>query len=418
MYRISVFITLFLIFYNVEGRTKWTTATYTPKIKTLRILANNDFLTPPVILLHSGQQINISFDELGDEPNWISYRIIHCDADWRPSQLSELDYLDGFNQVSITETQSSFNTFISYYHYSVNIPNENINLRLSGNYAVLFYYDENPDQIIASACFSVMEMLTDIQGSILTNTDLGFNREYQQVEVRLAWKNNFTGNPAQDLKVVVSQNNRIDNEVTISHPTRFSANTAFYEHNRALIFEAGNNYRRFDISSNKYPGIGVEQIRFFDPMYHVLLTPTVPRADQPFFYDRDQNGRFLIRQVDAEENDIEADYFMVHFMLEDDNPFIEGKLYLEGDFLHHRFDESNQLIYNFEQRRYEVTMLLKQGHYNYQYLFVPNNNSQGSPALIEGNFYETENEYLVKVYFRPPNQRYDRLIGATLIKTN
>lgn len=418
MRRLTVFITLFLIFYHVSGQTKWQNATYTPEIKTLRVISRSDFQAPSIISLNSGQQISISFDELNSEMSWLSYRILHCNAEWTLSNISELEYLDGFNQIPVADARPSFNTFTPYYHYSVTIPNNQIQLKLSGNYVVQFFRDEAPDKIIASACFSVAEPLTDIRATVKSNTDIGFNSEYQQVEIYLGWKNTFTGNPAHDLKVMVNQNNRRDNEAVVVNPIRFSSTSAIYEHNRALIFEAGNNYRRFEIVNHKYPGIGVEKIAYFDPMYHVLLSPAHPRADKPYFYDRDQNGHFIIRQSDSDDSDIEADYFMVHFALEDDNPFIEGKIYISGDFTGSHFNEDSQMVYNFERRRYEKTMLLKQGHYNYQYLFLPNNTSKASTRLIEGNFYETDNEYLIRVYFRPPGQRYDRLIGYRIINNN
>lgn len=413
-YRIHTFITLFWIFYYASAQGGWQNATYIPEIKSLQVIANGNFTEIPVIRLHSDQFITIGFDELAEDMSWISYRIIHCDANWQPDRISEMEFLNGFNQTAIEDAQPSFNTFTPYYHYQITLPAERF--RISGNYAVLFYKDEQPDKTIASACFSVSERTTEIIAELTTITDLGFNDEYQQLNIRLRWKNQFPANPADELKLVVSQNNRRDNEVVITHPTRFSANEAFYEHNRSLIFEAGNNYRRFEIVNHKYAGIGVEKIRFFEPLYHVLLTPGTVKANMPYFYDQDQNGRYVIRQSEAENNDLEADYFMVHFALENDNPFIEGAIYLDGDFTNNRFDESNKMIYNFESRRYEQAMLLKQGHYNYQYLFVPNQSRKGSPRLIEGNFHETGNEYLIKVYYRPPGQYYDRLTGTALVK--
>ena len=384
---------------------------HTPEIHTLQIAANSDFMAPTIIELNTDQYIDIEFDDLSDKSDWISYRIIHCNADWRRSQLSELDYLDGFNQNMINDVQPSFNTFTSYYHYRIQLPNPDARFRVSGNYAVEFFRDSEPQEVIATACFSVFEHETEVTASVSTNTDLSFNDRYQQVSVRLHWKNNFLTNPANELKVVVSQNNRCDNEVTVNTPTRFNANEVVFEHNRQLIFKAGNNYRRFETVSNKYAGIGVEKIIYAAPIYHVKLFPTEIRSTECYFYDQDQNGRFVIRQSEAQESQCEADYFMVHFYLNYDNPLIPGSIYLNGDFTNNLFDESTKMVYNFDTRRYEKSLLLKQGHYNYQYLFVPYQASEGETALIEGDHYETGNEYLIKVYHRSPGQRYDRLIG-------
>lgn len=415
MLRSKIFITLFWIFYYASAQQGWQNAIFKPEIKSLQVICNDNFLSPPLILQNSDQTVSISFDELTDDISWISYRIIHCDANWQRSRLSELEYLDGFNQVTVENGQASFNTFVPYYHYSITLPNEKIGFRKSGNYAVLFFKDEAPDDIIASACFSVAERETEVRANVTTNTDISLNGAYQQVEIALQWKNAFLSNPADELKVVVSQNNRRDNEVTVAHPTRFNTNQAIYEHNRALIFEAGNNYRRFEITDHRYAGIGVEKIKYFTPNYHVLLSQASSRAKQPYYYDKDQNGRFVIRRSDANEDATEADYFMIHFKVDDENPFIEGNIYLDGDFTYNRFTDETKMVYNFETRQYEKTLLLKQGHYNYQYLFVPRGSGKGSPALMEGNFYETGNEYLIKVYHCPPGQRYDRLIGYGVV---
>lgn len=405
------------MFCYLKGAEKCQNRIYDPKIKTLRVITNDNFENPPLLLLGSDQYLTISFDELSSDINWISYRIIHCNANWQPSRISELEYLDGFNEISLDDVTPSFNTFVPYHHYRLQIPNDKVQLRLSGNYMVQFYRDDNPQQVIASACFSVFEHNTEILASVSTNTDIDFNRQHQQVSLRLGWKNGMLSNPADELRVSVIQNNRPDSEVIVVNPTRFSANEAIYEHNRALIFEAGNNYRRFEITSHKYPGIGVEKISFFNPMYHVLLSNTAPKRKLPYYYDQDQNGRFIIRSVDAEDNDTESDYYTVHFTLEDENPFIEGEIHLNGDFTNNQFSEDTKMVYNFETQCYEKTMLLKQGHYNYQYLLVPNNGKKIAVGAIDGNFHETNNEYLIKVYYRPIGQRYDRLIGATRIET-
>ena len=56
-------------------------------------------------------------------------------------------------------------------------------------------------------------------------------------------------------------------------------------------------------------------------------------------------------------------------------------------------------------------MLLKQGYYEYQYLFVPTNSLKGDVSIIEGSHIATENEYNVRVYYRKPSDLHDTLIG-------
>lgn len=411
---------LFLFFFGFHflcnGQNGYRTGAMHPDIKTLRISNESDPHQLPLLELGSGQQLEISFDELASDPDRIAYRIVHCDADWTPSRISEMEYLDGFNNNPVEEITPSFNTFTPYYHYSVTLPDDRVNFKLSGNYAVLFYKEDSPEEVIATACFSVYENGIRIRGDVTTNTDIDFNKAHQQLSLTLNWEKTPVSNPALDLKVKVTQNNRRDTEITLKTPSRLGAKEVVYEHNRNLIFEAGNNFRRFEIVSNKYRGMGVENIRYLAPLYHVTLSPDQQRSNRNYYYDQDQNGRYVIRQSEATDNDTEADYYMVHFALDYNNPLIEGTIYLNGDFTYGRFNDAARMIYNFDTQRYEQSLLLKQGHYNYQYLFVPINGSRGSAALIEGNYFETDNEYLIKAYYRPVGERYDRLIGIALIK--
>lgn len=107
---------------------------------------------------------------------------------------------------------------------------------------------------------------------------------------------------------------------------------------------------------------------------------------------------------------------MVHFIL--DQPELSGwTIYLDGDFTCRRFDQGAVVPFNPATGRYEKAVLLKQGAYNYQYLAVPSGSTIGTPRIIEGNKYQTTNEYLIKVYTRGPVDRTDRLISVVLAST-
>lgn len=113
-------------------------------------------------------------------------------------------------------------------------------------------------------------------------------------------------------------------------------------------------------------------------------------------------------------SNIEADYVITHFSLEMPE-LINTDIFLDGDFTYRRFSPQSRMIYNPTTKCYEKNILLKQGAYNYQYLAVPLGSPQGKTSIVEGNFYQTINEYTVMVYHRPPGSRYDRLVGTTFI---
>lgn len=388
-----------------------------PEVKTLRRIVDGDFMKLPVIDLDVRSSVEISFDVLGDEERWISYRVIHCTADWTASEISELDYLEGFQPTRVTDVAPSFNTFVPYYHYRIAFPNEDVRLLLSGNYAMEFFYDDNPDEPIAVATFSVLEPLMSVSGTVDANTDIDYKSMHQQLTCALSWPpTKFPYmDPAADLTLKVRQNNRRDNERTICRPSRMQANKAFYEHNADLIFPGGNNFRRFEFTDKNYSSIGVDRIAYHAPYYYVWLQTDREKSGRSYYYDRDQHGRFLVHALRVEDTDLEADYFMVRFDLSTTLRTGSGGIFLYGDFTYGIFDKTTEMVHDPLEERLQQTMLLKQGAYNYMYL-VGNPASGGGmrTAPIEGDYYETPNQYSIYVYYRPAGQRYDRLVGFSI----
>ncbi len=386
------------------------TRSFSDRFKTLRTQVEGRELFPPIIDLNTNEHITISFDEMTEEVSYLQYSLVHCNADWRPSALSDLEYLDGFNTNPIEEFDFSMATFAHYVHYSLTLPNEDVQFKVSGNYVLLVYPENEPERVLLQVCFSVYENNILVAPSVTSRTDIDYNREHQQVSVTLNANNYRIQNPYNELKVSVTQNGRRDNEVIVNRPLRIQGSQIFFDHDRNLIFEAGNEFRRFEMVATRYAGLGVANIYHFDPYYHVELTPVKPRSESSYLYDQTQNGRFVIRQSGASDSDTEADYFVVHFTLDSD-PIPGGKIYIDGELTNHLYSPYNEMIYNPQTEQYEKTLLLKQGSYNYQYLFLPDGARTATAAPVEGNYYQTVNEYLVKVYHRAPGERYDRLIG-------
>lgn len=387
-----------------------------PDIKTLQVIANDNWLAPPVVNLNSNDFIEISFDELTHQYHRYIYKITHCNADWTPSELTEIDYLNGFNNNPIDDYKNSFNTTMLYTHYKFHFPNEDVQITASGNYIVTVYDDDDDaqDSPVLKACFSVIEKEVGVTASVTSNTDIDTNASHQQVSFTINYGGYVINSPQNEIKPQVFQNQRWDNMVTNLQPTYVSPGQLQYVHNRSLIFEAGNEYRRFEITNVHYATQGVDYIRYFAPYYHATLFPDQARRNYSF--DQDQNGRYYIRYNLGEDNETEADYIFVHFALDWDTPLTGGDFYLQGEFTYDRFNASNKLTYNPQDQAYEGVQLLKQGAYNYLYLYVPDGSTKGQTGPAAGNFYETENEYLILIYHRPFGGRYDKLIGMQMVK--
>jgi len=384
---------------------------------TLRIDVNGDHMAPPVLLLDSDDTITFSFDEIAESNSYLRYSLVHCNANWTESSLVESEFLDGFNFGDVDDYEYSRMTATHYVNYRVTLPNDRFRFKISGNYLVRVYRDDDPDTTLLQARFMVSESTATVDADVLSVTDIDYNDAHQQVSVRVDATNAEVEDVFNDMMVYVSQNGRLDNEVMVRQPLRVSGKTAYYEHLRQLIFPAGNEYRRMETVSTTYPGMNIESVDYHYPFYHATVVTDYPRSADKYIYDQTQNGRFFVREYNSDNSDTEADYIVTHFTL--DAPELPGKhIFLDGDFTLRRFDPQSMMTYNRATGLYEKTLLLKQGAYNYQYLTVGTGDRSGDTSTIEGDFHPTRNEYLVKVYTRRRGERYNRLIGVTAVLFN
>ena len=396
---------------EAQEQAVYRTETFREDIKSLEVKVQGELFSTPYIELNGEQIIEISFDALHHSSGRFAYSVLHCNADWKQSNLLPVEYLKGFQRLPIDNVAYSIGTTTLYAHCRVTFPNENTQLSVSGNYAVQVFDEETPGKPVLTACFSIVEPLIEIEAGISGNTDIDFNREHQQIEFVIHHKNLKITYPQTDLKVFVYQNNNRNDIRGPLQPLMIINNQLQYRRNRELIFEAGNEYRRIEFLTHRFNGMGVEAIAFYNPYYHVTLNRDQKRDKKPYIYDQDHNGRFFIRCYRCDAPDYEGDYYVVHFSLVSE-PLHSGTMHLYGDFTNHILDSKSLMEYNPETGAYEKAVLLKTGHYNYQYVFLEKGDTKPSFKRTEGAFYETENEYTIAVYFRPIGERYDRLIGC------
>ncbi len=391
---------------------------FNPAFKSLRVTAEGDEFAPPVVMAADAEsRIVISFDELSEERRFMRYELWHCDALWHRDGLVASEFLDGFNEGYVEDYEYSRATLVHYINYRITLPNEQIRITATGNYLVRVYDESDPETTLLQARFSVCDYSAELLPSVTTLTDIDANDSHQQVSLTADLRHlTELSDPYTELILVVSQNGRCDNEVVLKVPQRVGGTKVFYEHLRSLIFPAGNEYRRFETVSSSYPGMRVEHIEFHHPVYHYDLAVDYPRASHLYTYDRTQHGRFFVREYSTDRPDTEADYAMVNFSLE--MPELpDGDIFIEGDLTGRSFSPASRLVYNRATGRYEQSLLLKQGAYNYQYLFVPPGSTVGQTAIVDGDKYQTVNEYTIKLYHRPRGSRYDRLVGVTRVKS-
>ncbi len=417
------------------------TRTYSEALKTLQVYREGDDSRFPILTLGSDEHIVISFDELSHDPQYYAYRLIHCDAHWQPSRLNSLEFLEGFPENYFPDGEMSRATSVAYTHYELRLPNTDVRWKLSGNYAVEIFDRYRPREVLATVCFSVLEPKVAVEASVSHQTELASSDfSHQQVDFDIvppqshqkAEREAFQSkallpfaDPQRELSIVVRQNRRRDNEVWLSKPYMMASDRLQFRHFKELAFWAGNEYRRFEVTHFKQAGLGVERIDFERPDWQVWLYPAHARQVS-YSFDKDHNGRFRIASTELFNHaETEADYAMVHFAFParlipenlqsriSRSGDAEGdslRIYVSGALSDYRLDDVNCLVYNEETECYERKLQLKQGSYDY-YFYCLDPSRQLPPTVLEGNFWQTENQYQIFVYYRPAAAYYDALIG-------
>ncbi|AXP79916.1 hypothetical protein CJ739_821 [Mariniflexile rhizosphaerae] len=375
-------------------------------IKTINFKGNTPETQLPILKL--GEYVILEFDALNGNEDDYYYKIEHYNYDWTPSVLIKSEYMDGFDNQRIRNYENSLNTYQIYSHYQLTIPNEQTRrLKISGNY-LLSIFNSN-DEIVFSRKFMIYEDLTAIGVNIKRARDVQFIEEKQRVEIIITSNNMQLNNPSQTVKTVIVQNNNLNTAISNLKPQYTLGNQLIYKYDTETSFWGGNEYLFFENKDVRAANTGIRAIDLQE-LYHNYLFTNVERASKPYTYNPDINGNYVITVLDAENPSIEADYVWIHFSLVPTEAFKNKNVHVYGNFNNYVIDESTKLIYDERHNVLRNAILLKQGFYNYKFVTVDSNGSLNEGA-ISGNFYQTENNYKVIVYYRDLGARYDKIIG-------
>lgn len=371
-------------------------------------------MSAPVMNMSIGEQLKLSFDVLDSDLKRFRYTIRHCESDWTTSsELMTSEYIDGFQDDAINDFTYSYNTLTVFTHYSLVFPTTNLRPKLSGNYIIIVFLDD-PSNVILTWRFMVVENTAlKVVGNVHPANNVLDRFTKQQVDFTLEYNGMVINDPHREIKVMITQNDRLDNEVKGLMPRFVSGSTLDYTDEPQCLFNGGNEFRPMDIKSLLYQTERVRKIESSKYENHVYLLDDLPRTLKNYVTDKEINGRKLIKnEVNAKNSDIEADYAYVHFFLSFPTHLNNGEFYILGAITDWQLDTNSRMNYNFQRRGYEKTLFLKQGYYNYLYLFKDNKTGKCDETLIEGNHFETENEYTIWVYYRATGAQYDQLIAV------
>ena len=384
---------------------------------TLRCEVDGRLSALPVIQLQGAQSMHVSFDQMSHDNLRFFYRVEHCDFNWKPTEgLFAAEFMESTQtDVPIENHNESRNTSTLYTHYSFSFPNGEMRPLISGNYRITIFDDngEKPTPV-AEICCRVVEPIVGVQAQVSSNTDIDWNARHQQVSVEL----NAQALPSNDLrealKVEIVQNADVDCAVVAPPPTLTRGGTLIWQHCPDLIFRAGNESRSFEMLSTRFPGMHMERIEWFPPYFHTTLQTDEPRKN--YLLVGDSNGTSVIRNTDNQDNATESEYVFVHFSLQS-SPLSNTEIYIDGQWTNGP-PQQYRMTYDERRQAYEAALWLKQGYYSYRYLTLEKKEGQPTDAsLIEGDFFQTTNDYTILIYYQRPGERYTRLVGATTAKS-
>ena len=394
---------------------------YDGLIKSVQIYINNQPALVPIIGLNSGfRSFTLRFDEMSDDANEFFYKVVHCDRNWRASDLEEIEYIEGFNGEEIQNYRFSTNTYVDYVNFSLTLPNEDTKFRISGNYILIIYDDEALNNPVITRRFMIDEDLVQLYTDFQRVYDVTKSNSHQQLDVEADLGDMRIGDPMNELSLSIVQNNRWDNMISDSKPKFISRSRINFDNTGKLAMAAGKEFRQFDIRSLQYTTAYVSEIDLHDQGTNVLLHTEKPRAYKVYRDEIDFDGRYVIQNFDfpsssnslsyqSDESNYNADYANVSFALKMNQNLEET--YVVGAFTDWRLEEAYKMQYSNKHNGYYVTIPMKQGVYNY--LFA-SKGEDGKPNYqeLEGDSEKTVNYYTTILYYRDFTQQYDRIIDT------
>lgn len=390
---------------------------YVSGIESVSLLPNGLHFGDPIMSMGAGYgQLQLTFDDLEEESRYLKYTIIHCTHDWQPSDMNQIEYIDGFMEDEISTYNYSFNTITHYMQYRLDFPNEKLIPIKSGNY-VLFVYDDTPDNPILTRRFMIKENeCAGISVTVHQSSNVEDHLTRQEVDFVVNAGNYPVRNPAMTLHATVKQNGRWDNALYgLTYRSGRPGEFSFDYDNGINTFDGGAEFHTFDIRSLRTNGDRVVGLTFERRENQAYILEDEARPFGAYESRQTLNGACIYRNIDM-QNAYSEDYVNTHFTLKSNFPFTDGDVYVFGQLTDWRIQERAKLKYNERFRYWEAAFPIKQGVYNYQYVYVPHGSNKIDATYIEGNHYETQNQYLILLYFREEGTSYDKLIGVESVK--
>ena len=393
---------------------------YKPQVQSVLLYADDNQLNDPIIPLDDMLgRLTLSFDIIDGEGGVLNYTFIHCSHDWRPTDIQRIQYASGYDSDRLDDYAFSRNTLIDYANYQLKFPREDMMPLISGNYLLIVYGDDLND-IYLTRRFMVIDEKAHVSATIPRySDDLTFTDTHQQLNVKVNMNNYLTGNTQQYSFLTIRQNGRWDNAAEGLKPTYVYPDYISFEHHPHTVFEAANQYGRFNISNFYFQSENLAHIRQTDESFEIDIATCESRARQAYTsYDDIHGEKFIYVEDENLDNSTEADYCRVNFFYKSEAPLTHEDLYIMGALNDWCFNESNKMTYDYKLRGYTCSMMLKQGYYNFMFVTLDRETFEIKTDLTAGNHWETNNVYKLYFYFYNALKGYDELVGYSTVNSH
>jgi Domain of unknown function (DUF5103) len=414
------------IFFVQAAQSQMPDRIYKDNIRSVKLYKTGDIYSYPVITINSNEQLELHFDDMDGDFKYYYYSFQLCNADWTPANVQTFDYIKGFQSNRITNYRNSNTVQTKYTHYQAFLPERNSTPTKGGNYLLKVFLNDDTSKLAFTKRCLVINPKTAVSAQVLQPYNGNFFRTHQRVQVSVSTASGQINTLSpQDLKVTVVQNYAWASSSVIDRPTIFRGNYYEYSDDENTTFQAGKEWRWIDLRSLRLMSDRMKKIVDSDTSDRtdVYVIPDEERRQQLYVYYRDINGLYTLENRDNPNAFWQSDYAWVHFtFVPPGNRAYEGKsVYVYGELTNYEQNENTKMIFNEEKGVYEKALYLKQGYYNYSYVTLTDKKQEGvQPSLenTEGNYWGTENGYMIMVYFRPFGARADELIGFARLNSN
>ncbi|MBC9934598.1 DUF5103 domain-containing protein [Chitinophaga qingshengii] len=392
---------------------------YYNNIKSVKFNQQGDPLSMPMYTIGTGEKLELSFDDMDNDVKNYYYSFVLCNADWTPAQVNPFDYMRGFSETRILNYKMSAVALQRYTHYSVQLPGTNSYPIKSGNYLLKVYLDSDTSQLAFTRRLYVVEQKAGIAGFIQQPVTPKLFRTHQKINFEINTGSLNIQNPFDQIKVVILQNYRWDNAITNLKPQFINGNVIKYNAEMDCVIPAGKEFRWLDLRSFRLQTERVQRSEYHANSTDVFAVTDYERADKIYQFIKDINGKYYLATLDNYDPNFEGDYASVHFSYAAPEPYAGYDMYIFGEMTDYELNTNSRMTYNAASRAYEGTLFLKQGYYNYIYGLVDKTvpNGKFNTDMTEGNWWETENNYTILLYFRPLGGRADELVSSITLNS-